>query len=416
MLQSVLLGAKQLEDFQTLVGDEEIEAIRALAEPLRGARVLHINATSTGGGVVEILRSLVPLMRDVGLEAEWQVIRGDNTFFEVTKACHNGLQGMDLPLTEDMRDVWRHYNKVNGTEFEGDYDFVVVHDPQPAGLLFFNERRGGKHWLWRCHLDSSTPNPEYWDFLAPYIKAYDASVFTMGAFVGPGLEAQPVFVIPPTIDPLSPKNAPIPLDQARQTVESFGVDLSRPLITQVSRFDPWKDPLGVVDVYRKIKARIAGVQLALLGAMATDDPEGWFYLDKTARRAGEDKDILILHNLQGVGDFQVGCFQSAADVVIQKSLKEGFGLVVAEAMWKGKPVVGGHVGGIPLQIIDQETGFLVDNIEDCAERAEFLLVNPEQSHQMGINAREHVRRNFLSSRHLKDYLTAFTAIDGTGLN
>jgi trehalose synthase len=410
MLERVDVEEKKLNDYRPIVGDEVIKEIVHLADTLKDAHVLHINATAFGGGVAEILMTLVPLMRDVGLDAEWQVIEGSDEFFNVTKASHNGLQGMDIPFEDEMKETWRQYNEHNANLLEGEYDFIVVHDPQPAGMLHYHGRAGGKNWIWRCHIDTSHPNLIYWDFYAPYIDIYEAAVFTMKQYVGPGVKFDHLAIIPPTIDPLSPKNAPIPLEQARQVVSGFGIDVSRTLITQVSRFDPWKDPLGVIDAYQLVKAEVPEVQLALVGSMASDDPEGWYYLDKTSRRAGEDDDIYILHNFHGVGGYEVGCFQTASDVVIQKSTREGFGLVVTEGLWKGKPVIGGNVGGIPLQVIDGETGFLVDTVESCATKTLHLLQNPEEAQTMGIAAREHVRKNFLITRHLKDYLSLFNAM------
>lgn len=407
MLQQVDVPPKRLADYRHTVGDDVVAQIKALARPLRGARVAHINATAFGGGVAEILQTLVPLMRDVGLEAQWQVIEGGEEFFHVTKACHNGLQGMDIAFTDEMRAVWQRYNEMNAARFQGDYDFVVVHDPQPAGLLHYHGRSGGKVWIWRCHIDTSRPNPAYWDFFASYITQYDAGIFTMEQYVGPGAAFRHLAISAPTIDPLAPKNLPMPRDQAREIVTRYGIDVSRPLITQVSRFDPWKDPLGVIDAYRIVKAKLPTVQLALIGSMATDDPEGWVYLDRTIRHAGEDLDIHILHNFHGVGPLEVGAFQTASDVVIQKSTREGFGLVVTEALWKGKPVVAGNVGGIPLQVIDGQTGFLVQDVGECAEKILYLLQNPTLAAKMGRAAREHVRHHFLSTRELADYLRLF---------
>jgi trehalose synthase len=412
MLERVELEEKHLDDYRPVVGDETLGKIRELAEPLQGARVVHINATAYGGGVAEMLQTLVPLMVDVGLDAEWQVIKGADEFFNVTKAAHNGLQGMELDFSDKMKDIWQRYNKMNAEAFEGDYDFVVAHDPQPAGLLHYLERPDDEHWIWRCHIDTSHPNPAYWDFFAPYINEHEAAIFTMEKYVGPGVDFEHLSIITPTIDPLSPKNAPMDLDEARQVVADFGLDLDRPIITQVSRFDPWKDPLGVIDAYRIVKETLPDVQLALVGSMASDDPEGWYYLDKTIRRAGEDFDIHILHNFHGVGAYEVGAFQTASDVVIQKSIREGFGLVVTEALWKGKPVIGGNAGGIPLQIIDGETGFLVDSAEECAEKTLTLLENPQRAERMGKAAREHVRKNFLTTRHLADYLRLFRDLRG----
>jgi trehalose synthase len=399
-----------LIDYRPIVGDEVITQIRTIAERSQGARVAHINATAFGGGVAEILYTLVPLMRDVGLEAEWQVIEGTDEFFNVTKACHNGLQGMDIPFTDEMKAVWQRYNELNARRFEGEYDFVIAHDPQPAGLLRYHGQTGSNHWIWRCHIDTSHPNPAYWDFYAPFIAEYEAAVFTMEQYVGPGVNPHHLAIIPPTIDPLSAKNAPMTEEEAQRIVASFGIDVGRPLITQVSRFDPWKDPLGVIDAYRIVKQKVPEVQLALVGSMASDDPEGWHYLDKTIRHAGEDDDIHILHNLHGVGALEVGAFQAASDVIIQKSTREGFGLVVTEGLWKGKPVIGGNVGGIPLQVIDGQTGFLVDSAEACGEKALYLLQHVEETARMGTAAREHVRQNFLTTRHLADYLRLFAEL------
>ena len=414
MLQRVELEQKRLADYRPIAGDEVIAEILALAEPLRGARVAHVNATAFGGGVAEMLQTLVPLMQDVGLDTEWQVIAGTDEFFNVTKACHNGLQGMNIPFTEEMKAVWRRYNEMNAATFEGEYDFVVVHDPQPAGLLHYHRRERPEsiqeHWAWRCHIDTSHPNPAYWDFFAPYITEYEAGIFTMEQYVGPRVTFDHLAIVTPTIDPLSPKNAPLARDRAREIVARFGVDVERPLITQVSRFDPWKDPLGVIDAYRIVKAQVPEAQLALVGSMAADDPEGWYYLDKTIRHAGEDDDIHVLHNFHGVGALEVGAFQAASDVVVQKSTREGFGLVVTEALWKGKPVVGGNAGGIPLQVIDGKTGFLAEDVKGCADRILYLLQNPAEADEMGAAAREHVRRNFLLTRHLADYLQLFSQL------
>jgi trehalose synthase len=410
MLERVSVSRKDLEQYRLIVGDQVIDEIIQLARPLQDARVLHINATAFGGGVSEILHSLVPLMNNAGLDTEWQIIEGSEAFFNVTKASHNGLQGMKIPFTPEMKSIWEEYNQRNARGLEGEYDFIVVHDPQPAGLLHCHGHGGGKFWIWRCHIDTSQPNPAYWDFYAPYLSEYDAGIFTMKEYVGPGVDFQHLAIIPPKIDPLTSKNAPIDPEEARQVLSRFNIDVNRPLITQVSRFDPWKDPLGVIDAYRLVKMQIPEVQLALVGSMAADDPEGWSYVDKTARHAGEDDDIFILHNFHGVDAYEVGCFQTLSDVVIQKSTKEGFGLVVTEALWKAKAVVGGNVGGIPLQILDGKTGFLVDTVESCAERTQLLLQDLDLNHQMGEAGREHVREHFLITRHLKDYLELFISL------
>ncbi len=404
MHEPVPIPPRSLEALRPVAGDEAVETLRELAAPLRGLRVLHVNATAFGGGVAEILATHIPLLRDLGLEAEWRVIHGDDAFFRVTKAMHNGLQGMELPFTPEMQAIWQEGNCRNATSMEGDYDAIFIHDPQPAGIPSLRERRGARLWIWRCHIDTSAPNPAFWSFLLPYLSVYDAAIFTMAEYVGPGFPASRVAIIPPTIDPLSPKNAPMEADEARAIVARFGVDVRRPLLLQVSRFDPWKDPLGVIDAYRRVKRERPEVQLALVGSMAHDDPEGWFYYDRTLRHAGEDPDLHVLHNFHGVGAWEVNAFQRSADVVIQKSLREGFGLTVTEALWKGKPVIGGRVGGIPLQVLDGETGYLVQSVEECAERALELLAHPERARALGERGREHVRRNFLCTRGLRDEL------------
>ena len=391
------------------MGGAKIEEIRSLAEPLKGARVVHVNATAFGGGVVEIFHTLIPLMRDVGLDAEWQVIEGSDQFFRVTKAMHNALHGADIEITPEMQDIYLRYNEANANSFEGDYDFVVIHDPQPAALLHYHGRGGGKHWIWRCHIDTSTPHEAAWKFIRPYLEPYDVRIFHKQEYAG-DLALSPMAVIPPSIDPLSPKNTPMPLEESRVIMARFGIDVDRPLLTQVSRFDPWKDPLGVIDAYRMVKEQVPQVQLVLIASMASDDPEGWIFYDRIVRHAGEDFDIHVLHNFHGVGNVEVNAFQSGSDVIIQKSIREGFGLVVSEAMWKGKPVIGGNVGGIPLQIIDKQNGFLVSNVGECAGAALSLLQQPEAAQEMGVKAREYVRENFLSTRHLKDYLKLFLSL------
>jgi trehalose synthase len=338
------------------------------------------------------------------------VIAGSDEFFNVTKSMHNGLQGMPLPFTNEMQDIWKRYNEQNARALEGEYDFILVHDPQPAGLLRYHGRGKIKHWIWRCHIDTSTPNPEYWEFLAPYLEPYDAHIFTMEQYVGPGLHSPHLTIIAPTIDPLSPKNAAMNLAEAQAIATRYGVDTKRPLLAQISRFDPWKDPLGVIDAYRMVKKEIPGVQLALPGSMASDDPEGWVLYDKVLRHAGEDPDLVVLHNFHGVGNREINAFQTVADVVIQKSTREGFGLTVTEALWKGKPVVGGNVGGIPLQVLDGRTGFLVDSVESCAARCLELVRDPARSRAMGEAGREHVRRNFLTTRLLRDDLQLFNRL------
>jgi len=406
MLQKVEVQEKCLDAYRGIVTESLLSDIRELASDLKGVRVLHINATAFGGGVAEMLQSLIPLMRDAGLEAEWQVIAGEEEFFNVTKAFHNGLQGMDLPLTDDMKEIWQRYNTRNAQAFEGEYDFVVVHDPQPAGLRHFHSNGRGRHWIWRSHIDTSHPNKTYWEFIVPFLRPYQAGIFSMSQYVGDGLTFPELAIIHPSIDPLSRKNRTMTRPRAKKIVLGLGVHTNRPVITQVSRYDPWKDPLGVIDAYRIVKRSVPELQLVLMASMANDDPEGWDYLRRTQDHAGNDPDIHLL-SFQRNNDLEVNALQTFSDVVIQKSVREGFGLVVTEAMWKGQAVVGGNVGGIPLQITDGENGFLVRSVDQCAEKVLYLLRNRKEAEEMGAKARERVRRNFLTPRHLRDYLVLF---------
>jgi trehalose synthase len=410
LLGSVPTIPKSLADYRPVIGDERTEEILSLARELRDARVLHVNATAFGGGVAEILATMVPLMNDIGLHADWQVIKGADEFFHVTKAMHNSLQGMYFDWTPSAREIWLNYNRLNSELFDDSYDFVVIHDPQPAAVLTFLDERQGEHngrWVWRCHIDLTDAQVEVWDFLRPHVERYDAAIFTMQTYVKDDLHGPLIFPVPPAIDPLSPKNVELPRQTVDEILARYGVDPHRPMITQISRFDPWKDPLGVIDVYRSLKIDFPDLQLVMVASMASDDPEGWAWYERIVRRAGEDFDIHILSNLNGVGNLEVNAFQRAARVVIQKSTREGFGLVVSEALWKGRPVVAGNVGGIPLQIVGGDTGFLVNSTEECAEKVGWLLHNPSNADEMGARGVEFVRTNFLTTRYLRDYLDIF---------
>ncbi|MHB1296574.1 MAG: glycosyltransferase [Anaerolineae bacterium] len=399
MLKEIDLEPRQVNDYRAVVGDDLIDEIQELAAPIRGARFVHVNATAFGGGVAEILTTLVPLMRSVGLDAHWQVIAGQDEFYQVTKSCHNGLQGADIPFTPEMRAIWQRYNVANAEQFEGAWDVAIIHDPQPAGLRHYSRNDAIRHWVWRCHIDTSNANPAYQSFFAPYVMAYETTIFTMRQYVLPGVPAEKVRIVPPTIDPLTVKNMVVSPDTARGILHRHGIDPDRPIISQVSRFDPWKDPLGVIDAYRLIKPQVPALQLVLAGSMAADDPEGWEYVRKTRERADGDPDIHILQNL---GDVEIAALQAHSRVVLQKSIREGFGLTVSEALWKGRPVVGGNVGGITLQIVDGENGYLVSSVEECAERTLYLLRHPEEADRMGRNGREYVRNRFFITRLLRD--------------
>ena len=409
MLQEVALGQRSLADYTHIVGKETIDEIRALAEPLQGKRVLHVNATAFGGGVSEILYTIVPLMRDIGLDAHWQVILGAEEFFNVTKLMHNSLQGDPQSITDQQWEVFQGYNAMNARDLSEDWDVVIVHDPQPAGLLN-NAGEKSRHWIWRCHIDLSTPNPETIERLRPLIEPYEASVWHLQQYVPEGI-TEGVRIVPPAIDPLSPKNMAFSPEDAAFVSEQFGIDPERPLLCQVSRFDPWKDPMGVIDAYRAVREEVPDVQLALVGSMATDDPEGWDFFNRTMAHADGDPDIKILSNLNNVGAIEVNAFQSQADVCIQKSTREGFGLTVTEALWKGRPTIGGNVGGIPLQIVNGESGFLVSSAEECGQRSLEILRDPDFAKRIGKAGKEHARKNFLSPRLLRDWLKIFTDID-----
>jgi trehalose synthase len=411
MLQEVALGSKSLADYTHLAGRGVVQEIKELAEGLNGKRILHVSATAFGGGVSEILYSLVPLMRDVGLECSWQVIMGREEFFNATKLLHNSLQGDPNTLTPSQWELFEHYNEMNARSLDGDWDVVVVHDPQPVAI-----RRSavdhGRHWIWRCHIDLSEPNPEPIERLQPLISEYDVTVWHMEQYVPDGLDGHGgVRIVPPAIDPLSPKNMALSPDDASFVCNQFGIDVDRPLICQVSRFDPWKDPIGVIDAYRLVTKELAEVQLALVGSMATDDPEGWEFFQRTYEYAGGDPDIKILNNLNNVGAIEVNAFQSQSDVMMQKSIREGFGLTVTEALWKGRPTIGGDVGGIPLQIVDGQDGYLVSNSEDAARRAIEILTDPELGRRLGRAGKERIRERFLTPRLLLDWLRIFTGLE-----
>lgn len=410
MLQPVTLGSKTLADYTHIFGREQIAEIRELAEPLQGARVVHVSATAFGGGVAEILYTLVPLMRDVGIDVEWQIIYGREEFFHATKLMHNALQGAPEDLTREQWDTWRNYNEMNARELPGDWDVAIIHDPQPAAMygLVPEKARG---WIWRCHIDLSTPNPDTIGELLPYIRDYPQTLFHMEQYVPAGLNGH-VNVVPPAIDPLAPKNMALSPDDAAYVCGQFGIDVDRPLLAQVSRFDPWKDPLGVIDAYKLVKEERPDVQLALVGSMASDDPEGWDYYNATVAHADGDPDIFILNNFNNVGSIEVNAFQSHADVVIQKSIREGFGLTVSEALWKSKPFVGGDVGGIPLQVEQGVTGYLVRSPEQCAARCSDIIADPALGKALGRRGKAHVRKNFLTPRYLRDYLKIFHDVLG----
>jgi trehalose synthase len=412
MLERVPLLEKQIDDYVDVVGAETVERIREMARPLAGKRILHINATAYGGGVAELLATHVALLRSVGIEAEWQVMHGSDEFFAVTKQVHNGLQGADVEWTPAMQRTYLEKVLDNSLLLDEAFDYVVVHDPQPAALLHFLHdhpllRSNGTKWIWRCHIDLTAANPDVWEFYRPFVELHHASVWTMPQFVPATLDMERIVHAPPCIDPLSVKNLDLPLPFCVEIAKQYGIDANRPIVCQVSRYDPWKDPIGVIEAFRTVRTQVTDAQLVLAGSMATDDPEGFkVWEDTEAARAG-DRDIHLLSNLHQVGAVQINAFQRLASVMVQKSIREGFGLTVSEALWKGRPVVGGRAGGITLQIREGFDGFLVDTVDQCAARIIDLLADPVGADAMGSQGKEHVRENFLSTRELEDWLRLF---------
>ena len=391
-----------IEDYAPIVGRGEIEGIKELAEHVKGAKVLHINATKFGGGVAEILNRVIPLARSVGLKAEWETIQGGKDFFSVTKKIHNALQGDESVLLDgEMMRLYLETNRRNASIIPHDAEVVVIHDPQPLPLI--ENRKSGK-WIWRCHIDTSSPNMDVWSRLSGYVRMYDAAVFSLERYIPRDLHGMRVLIDYPTIDPLAPKNMQLSPTEIQKVLERYGVDPERPIVGQVARFDPWKNPIGAIDVFRMVRNKLDNIQLLLIGSFALDDVEGEEWYNKTVRYAGDDKDIHILTNLDGVMDKEVNAFQRSFNAALQLSIREGFGLTVAEALWKGVPVVGTKAGGITLQVIDGVTGYLVNSIEEAADRIKILIKKPWLARELGYAGRQHVKLNFLITKGLKNYL------------
>ena len=392
-----------LEAYAEAAGAEVIDHLRQLARPLSGATVVHVNSTAVGGGVAEILNRLVPLKRELGLQASWEIAEGNSAFFSVTRSFHNALQGNPVDLSRSKLESYVEVNRRNAERLTAKLeaaDFVLIHDPQPAALLRFCPGRKGK-WIWRCHIDVSRPHRPVWKFLRDFVREYDASVFSLAAFAQPLVHPQ--YLIPPSIDPLSEKNAPLEPSEVAATAEKFGLDPARPVVLQVSRFDRFKDPVGVIQAYRLARRHVP-IQLVLAGGTADDDPEGEGMLAAVREEAGNDPDIHLLL-LPPDAHGTVNALQRRADVVLQKSIREGFGLTVTEALWKGKPVIGGETGGIVLQVVNGHTGYLVNTPEGAAFRIRYLLSRPRLRARMGGKGQRFVRENFLLTRQLREYLT-----------
>jgi len=400
----------RLAEYEAIIGKSRLDELRFLASALSGKTVKMVNSTAVGGGVAEMLNRLVPLLGELEIKTGWEVITGGNDFFEITKAFHNALHGGEYALTAQARDVFMRHTEQNRQRMNFDEDFIVIHDPQPAGLVA-SKTKGSSRWIWRCHIDLSSPNTEVWNFLQPMVESYDAAVFSSPAFARQLSIPQTLFY--PCIDPLSEKNKELEESHIRDVCDNFGIDRSRPIVTQISRFDRLKDPVGVIEACKMAK-KYVDFQLVLAGGSASDDPEGAVVLREVMEAADEDPDIIIL-DLPPWSALEINALQRASTIIVQKSLKEGFGLTVTEGLWKGKPVIASAVGGIPTQVIDKLTGVLVHSVEGCAYQIRYLLTHPELGSQLGRNGREHVKENFLMTTNVQRWLLLFRLLS-EGLN
>jgi len=396
----------KIEEYHAIVGKNVIDELRLLGNHLAGKRIQNINSTFSGGGVAEILGRLVPLLNQLGIDARWDVIQGDEAFFDVTKKFHNALHGSEQDIGDCDFEIFIETSRKNIDEMRLNADVYFIHDPQPVMLVSRKPELQGK-WIWRCHIDVSHPNQRVWEFLNQYVCKYDAAVFSAPDFS----QKLPIrqFMISPSIDPLSDKNKELSAGQIEAVLNKYGLDPAKPMIVQISRFDYLKDPVGVIEAFEMVRKGIE-CQLVLAGGTATDDPECAEVLGKVMERSDGNPDIKVLLIPPG-SDIEINALQRAATVVLQKSLKEGFGLTISEALWKSKPVVASAVGGIPLQIINKFTGLLSYSVDGAAYALKQLLSNPDLASQLGKNGREHVKQNFLITRHLKEYLLLFVALD-----
>ena len=392
----------KIEEYIPIVGQSVIDDLRLVAEKLKGKVIQHINSTSVGGGVAEILNRMVPLLRELGVDTRWDLIKGGEQFFGVTKKFHNVLHGRSDEINERDFEIFMETSQSNIEEVNIYGDVVFIHDPQPIAMI---KKKSDNKWIWRCHIDVSNPNARVWKFLMDFITQYDAAVFSAPAFS----RRLPIrqFLISPSIDPLSDKNKDLSDEVINGVLRKYDINKNKPIVTQISRFDRLKDPQGVIEVYLQVKKYI-DCQLILAGGSATDDPEGAKVFEEAKKKAEQDKDIHIL--LLPQNDIEVNALQRASTVIIQKSLREGFGLTVAEALWKAKPVVASNVGGIPLQIKHKYSGLLCHSIQGAAFALKQLLNSPDYAKKLGENGREHIRNNFLITRHIRDYMLLFLSL------
>lgn len=405
MLQKVETHPRTLDPYRKWVDEETFCDLERVASRLRGLKVGHVNATARGGGVAEILRSLVPLMNGLRVTTDWYCVAPNRDFFQVTKHIHNSLQGGSWKFDSRTRKTFLQQNRQMATQIDGlDVDVWVVHDPQPC--LIRAGMNPSRQAIWHCHIDTSTPNPAVWKYLHRYLQGYDRLAFCLPQYVNGSAPAEKVRFLRPAIDPLTSKNQELPTPKAKEILAGLSIDPARPLITQVARFDPWKDPLGVIDAYRLAKREVPALQLALVGVIeAQDDPEAETVLAQAKQYQGGDPDIHLFSDPEQVGHLEVNAFQSASDVVVQKSLREGFGLTVAEAMWKGTAVIGGNCGGIRVQVEDGKNGYLVNTPEECAQRVVELITDEVLRRTLEAEGRETVRRDYLIPRLLREYLS-----------
>jgi trehalose synthase len=395
-----------LDDYRDIIGQAHLDSLRFLALDVKGKSIKMVNSTAVGGGVAEMLNRMVPLLTELDVRTHWDVITGGNDFFDVTKAFHNALHGGSYNLTKAAQEIFLAYNEQNRERLHFEEEMVVVHDPQPLGLICSRDQSRSS-WVWRCHIDLSNPNEDVWEFLRPFVERFDAAIFSSQSFARQLPITQYLFY--PCIDPLSEKNRDLPDAVVQKVCDEFGIDRSRPIVTQVSRFDRLKDPVGVVQAY-KLAKKYVDCQLVLAGGGASDDPEGAAVLAEVKNEAGDDPDIIIL-DLPPWCAHEINAIQRASTLVVQKSLKEGFGLTVTEALWKAKPTIASAVGGIPNQIIHKLTGVLVHSVEGCAFQIRYLLTHPDFAKRIGANGREHVKENFLMTTDLKRWLLLFRILD-----
>ncbi len=390
------------ESYKEIAPKGVVNLAYKLAEGLKGKSILHVNSTRLGGGVAEMLLRLVPLFESLGINVRWEVIEGSPLFYKTTKSFHNALQGQRQIITQEMYDEYKMVNQENARKISFDSELIIIHDPQPAGFIL--KKPKNTKWLWRCHIDASHPQRKVWNFLKDYVSQFDGAIFSLPSFAK--RLTIPQFLMYPSIDPLSDKNRDLPKEEIDRVLIKYNIPLDKPIVLQISRFDRFKDPLGVIEAYKLVK-KYNDCCLVLAGGGATDDPEGVHFLQEVREAASCDKDIFVL-DLPNDANLEINALQRGATIVLQKSTKEGFGLTVAEAMWKGKPVIGGAVGGITVQIVYGQTGYTVNSVEGCAYRIRYLLNNREILFEMGNKAKEYIRRNFLITRHICDYLAIMT--------